>query len=342
MMGKHIVFTAPNTAELQDFELDEALGETEVLVETIATLISTGTELANFTGLSPNVWVKGAWGSYPHVPGYTAVARVVAVGDGVPGFGREGKRIVPGARVFGFTPHATVAKADVSRRLLFALEDGDDVDATLLARMGLVASAGIRALHRPAYGRDAVVIGLGLVGLFAAQLLGIAGADVVAYDRAPRRVEFARSLGVDARVGPAEGEVLSEVADIVFEAIGNPHLVPGAVRMARGHGEVVLLGSPRGPGDDSGAVLSDIHQRGISLTGALEWLVPFHAASAGIGPSLEDTTLRIMRWIRNRRLRTEGMISDTRSPVDCQQVFSSLSEDRNAFRGVVFDWKGIA
>ncbi|HEX4216408.1 MAG TPA: zinc-binding dehydrogenase [Candidatus Dormibacteraeota bacterium] len=342
MRGKHIVFTAPNTAELQGFEFDESLAEDEVLVETIATLISTGTELANFTGLSPNVWIKGAWGAYPHVPGYTAVGRVLAVGDGVGRYGRQGQRIVPGVRVFGFTPHASVAKASVSRRLLFPLDDGDDVNRMLLARMGMVASAGMRALHRPAYGRDVVVIGQGLVGLFAAQLLDIAGAEVVAYDRAPRRVELARSLGVDARLGPAEGEELGEIADIVIEAIGNPRLVPAAVAMARNLGEVVLLGSPRGPGDDAGPVLSDIHHRGISLTGALEWLVPFHAASAGTGPSLEDAAHMVMRWIRSGRLRTEGMISDVRSPVDCQDAFARLSEDRNAYHGVVFDWRGIA
>lgn len=341
MRGKHVVFTGPDTAELQDFELDETLAGDEVLVETIATLISAGTELANFTGLSPNVWIPGAWGAYPHVPGYTAVGRVLAVGDGVSGYGREGSRIVPGARVFGFTPHASVARAQVSRRLLFALDEGDDVNRTLLVRMGLVASAGMRALHRPAFGREALVVGQGLVGLFAAQLLAIAGADVVAYDRAPRRVELARSLGVDARVGPAEGEELKEVADIVFEAIGNPRLVPVAVAMARPRGEVVLLGSPRGPGDDAGAVLSDIHHRGISLTGALEWLIPFHAAAAGTGPSLEDTVLMIMRWARSGRLRTEGMISDVRSPVDCQDTFRRLSEDGNAYHGVVFDWRGV-
>ena len=340
MRGKRIVFSGPNTARLEDFEIDEDnLAEDEVLIETERTLISTGTELANFTGLSPNVWVKGAWGAYPHVPGYTALGTVRRVGDAVKDFGREGSRVVPGTRVFAFTPHASIAVAKVSSRLVFPVADDDDPQEMLLSRMAMVAMSGMRALRTSAFGRTGVVIGLGLVGLFAAQLYSSGGGEVLGLDRAPRRVELAKSLGITAEVGPDDTSWRTNMADTVIEAIGNPALVPVAVDMARPLGEVILLGSPRGQGGEMGPMLSDVHHKGVSITGAFEWLPPFHDAKAGWGPSLETTVHTVMSWIRTGRLRTEGMVSQVASPESCQEVFGRLASDRNAQFGVVFDWQ---
>lgn len=337
--GRRILFTAPNEAHLERFTPEDGeLAADEVLLETRWSLVSTGTELANFTGLSPNVWIPGAWGAYPHVPGYTAVGRVLAAGSAVPSFGRHGDRVVPGATVFAFTPHASVARARVSHRLAFTLEPDDDPQAILLGRMAMVAMSALRALHRPAVGRQASVIGLGLVGLFAAQLCRLAGAEVRAYDLAPRRVELARGYGIDAVLGlPPDGEI-RDTADIVIEAIGNPFLAPRAVTMARKLGEVVLLGTPRGGGQDAGSMLSDIHFKGISMIGAFEWLPPFRAAEAGWGPSLEDALTTVLGWIREGRLQTAGMISDVVAPERCQEVYRGLAADQNAHLGVVFDW----
>ena len=161
------------------------------------------------------------------------------------------------------------------------------------------------ALRRPPFGRLASVVGLGLVGLFAAQLCQLAGAEVRAYDLAPRRVELARRLDIDAKVGLPPDEEGKESADIVIEAIGNP-LVPRAVTMARRLGEVILLGTPRGQGEEAGVMLSDVHYKGVSVTGAFEWLPPFRASGAGWGPSLEDTVLTVLHWLREGRRRTGG------------------------------------
>jgi 2-desacetyl-2-hydroxyethyl bacteriochlorophyllide A dehydrogenase len=336
---RRVLFTAPNEARLDRFTLENRdVAEDEVLLETRWSLISTGTELANFTGLSPNVWIPGAWGAYPHVPGYTAVGRVLAVGSAVAAYGRGGDRVVPGATVFSFTPHSSVARAKVSQRLAFVLEAGDDPQAVLLGRMAMVAMSAIRALHRPPVGRQAAVIGLGLVGLFAAQLCRLAGADVRAYDLAPRRVELARGYGIGAVLGLPPDEEIRNSADIVIEAIGNPRLAPRAVTMARNLGEVVLLGTPRGPGNDAGEMLSDIHFKGVSVIGAFEWLPPFRASEAGWGPSLEDTVITLLQWIRQGRLHTDGMISDVVAPERCQEIYRSLAADPNAHLGVIFDW----
>ena len=51
LSARRVVFQAPNTVELEPFELDDTnLGPTEAIIRTRVTLISPGTELANLHG----------------------------------------------------------------------------------------------------------------------------------------------------------------------------------------------------------------------------------------------------------------------------------------------------
>jgi hypothetical protein len=74
MKIREVVVTGQNQVELQDATLDDtSLGSNELLIETEYTYISTGTELANYTGREPKVFQKGAWCAYPWRSGYANV-----------------------------------------------------------------------------------------------------------------------------------------------------------------------------------------------------------------------------------------------------------------------------
>ena len=99
-----------------------------------------------------------------------------------------------------------------------------------------------------------VVLGLGLVGQFAAQLSRLSGArPVIGVDLLPNRVRIAGASSVHA-LNPDRSDVRQTVdditgghmAEVVIEATGNPHVVPQALDLAGDGGRVVLLGSPRG------------------------------------------------------------------------------------------------
>ena len=60
MKIKQVVVTGRNQVELQTKEIDEGnLGPNEILIETECSFISTGTELANYTGKEPKVFQPG-------------------------------------------------------------------------------------------------------------------------------------------------------------------------------------------------------------------------------------------------------------------------------------------
>jgi len=83
MTNREVVITAANTVELVESPLDINLGRSDVLIETEASYISAGTELANYTGLEPQTREPGSWCAYPWRPGYANVGHVLRTGQGV-------------------------------------------------------------------------------------------------------------------------------------------------------------------------------------------------------------------------------------------------------------------
>src|SRR5262245_48184001 len=119
--------------------------------------------------------------------GYCNVGRVVEVGADVQGFG-------VGDRVVSNGPHAEMVcvPATLAARVPATV---DDV-ASSFTVLGAVALNGIRLLE-PSFGESVAVIGLGLLGMLAAQLLRAHGCRVIGIDVNPERCELARTLGCE-------------------------------------------------------------------------------------------------------------------------------------------------
>ena len=84
MRIREVVVTGQNRVELQTADIDApVLAPNELLIDTEYTFISSGTELANYTGREPKVFQKGAWCEYPWRSGYANVGVVSDVGVGV-------------------------------------------------------------------------------------------------------------------------------------------------------------------------------------------------------------------------------------------------------------------
>ena len=131
--------------------------------------------------------------------------------------------------------------------------EGVHADSAAMTTLAAVAMQGLR-LARPTLGENAVVIGLGVIGLMACQLLKAAGCRVLGADVAEAAVERARQLpAVDdvSRLGedPTEAQVaqLSDGhgADLVLICAGTASNEPVelAGRITRQRGRVVVVGA---------------------------------------------------------------------------------------------------
>jgi threonine dehydrogenase-like Zn-dependent dehydrogenase len=186
-------------------------------------------------------------------------------------------------------------------------------------------------------GRQVAVLGLGMVGNFAAQLFQIQGAEVWGIDLLPARREWARQCGLAETIGAGGADPIAAIkevtagqgADIVVEATGDPSLVNPALQMAATLGEVILLGSPRGKAEVD--VYELIHRTGVCLKGAHERLFS----------ELADRRIvleQIMQYMQDRRLIVEPLISQKVPPSEIGASYQALLHHKELVIGVLVDW----
>ncbi len=177
--------------------------------------------------------------------GYSLSGTVIAVGDGVSGF-QIGDRVACAG-----SNHAVHAEiASVPYRLTVRLPDNVSFEAGAFATLGAIALQGVRQ-SEATIGHDAAVIGLGLIGQLAAQLLKAAGCRVMGIEPNPARAKMAEQLGTDAVCSPDQIEALGaaftgghgfDVVILIADS-RNADLLPLAGRIARDRAVIVIVGA---------------------------------------------------------------------------------------------------
>jgi predicted dehydrogenase/threonine dehydrogenase-like Zn-dependent dehydrogenase len=193
----------------------------QILVRTVASLVSVGTEkyLLEFAQKSllekalarPDLvrqviakvraeGIQEAWRQamarldVPVPLGYSSAGVVVEVGSAVQNFS-VGERVACSGS--GFAAHAEFAA--VPANLCVRIPDHLDFESATFAAVGGIALEAVRMAH-VSLGCNVAVIGLGLLGQLAIQLLHAAGCHVVGMDVDPQKAEMALGHGAEAAV----------------------------------------------------------------------------------------------------------------------------------------------
>lgn len=330
--GHRLVFTSPRNAELQDFSRP-VLDAGQVLVRTQRTLLSPGTELSFFEGTNHSLRDPASlWAKYPFVSGYAALGTVIEVGPGV-----SSPRL--GDRIMHFGPHATWSVLTPDRQPWVPVTSDLPDEAWLMARM--VQIAGTVSLGLRAKPQRALVLGAGLVGILAAQVLAAIGVpEVSILDTIPDRIALARRCGLVRAIAVSAGDfspalaLLSGLPDCVVEAIGLVSLIPTALSVVRPRGDVVLLGSPREP--ISLNVYKLIHRSGAALLGAHECMVPDRSSDGA--PSRQSGLEQAVAWLRSGLIQVAPLASANIEQEELSATYVRLSANRDKLLGVFVNW----
>jgi predicted dehydrogenase len=192
-------------------------------------------------GLMPTMEAVRAKLDQPIPLGYCNVGRVLDAG------GADG--LSPGDRVVSNGPHAEIVRA--ARNLTVRVPDGVDDDTAAFTVLGAIALEGIR-LADPTLGECVAVVGLGLVGLLAVQLLSAQGARVLGIDLDAERCALARAVGaetvcirdgedpVERALAFSRGRGMDAV--LICAATKSNDPIVQSAQMARPKGRVVLVG----------------------------------------------------------------------------------------------------
>jgi len=173
--------------------------------------------------------------------GYCNAGEVIKVGEDVTGFS-------VGDRVATNGYHAELVS--VSKNISAKIPDNVSYDEAAFTPVAAIALQGIRLLE-PTFGETFVVIGLGLIGQIAAQLLSANGCRVIGFDLNESRVILASSQKIfafAAHGSEAVKQVLSITQDIGADGVlitassASDEIISQSARMCRKRGRIVLTG----------------------------------------------------------------------------------------------------
>jgi len=338
MKRKVLCFLKQYGAVLMEEEMSENLENYEVLVETLKTLISPGTELALYTGThvgfkDPN----NRWAKYPHYPGYMSIGRVIKNGKNV-------SNLKIGDIVLTSLNHCSHSKVNSLDPFVVKLPTNENLEDLLFIRMATISVTSL-ILAEYSIGDNVAVIGLGIVGNLCSQLFKLGGTNVFAIEVDHNRINIAKRSGIEKIIlggdtFSVKERILTETnnlgVDIVVEATGVPELVNQALDLVNDFGQVIVLGSTRGYANID--IYTHIHRKGIVIKGAHESVLDSPKVTGDIGGHRKHL-LRNLELIQSGKLNVSSLITHRITPEEAIEIYDLLLSKGTDILGVIIDWK---
>ena len=323
----------PGHVDLRECPLN-SLQQGQVLLETLYSAISPGTELRCLGGNVPD------GGAGPYVPGYQSVGRIVSVGAesrrqvgeivfnaNATGYG-DGLRALWGA-------HSSLLIA--SEANLVDLPAGINLSHAALAKLTAIALHGLKTA-RICAGERIAVIGLGPLGQLSSRLARLLGAEVVAFDKLESRVALASGFGLQAAV--VEETVQSAASrcgwpekefDVIVDVTGVPRLINEFMLLAR---DPQPWAEPVSPGTRY------VLQGSYAGSAQFDYMTAFYKEMSFIVPRdhyCQDIQESV-NFIASGRLDLGSIIGEPVAPIEAGNIYHELAEPTSSRLTAVFDW----
>ena len=360
MQARRVMFAGPGKVAVDTFDAPTPAAD-QILIETLYSSISPGTERAHLLA-EENTMTRAK--GFPFQPGYSNVGRIAGLGSEVRDY-RIGQLVVteqphlshvvlPATLGNGLLPekyrdqyHSALSPeaSFTPHHLIWPLPYGTDARTLQACSLFSLAKVGLHGIRRARVelGEAVLIVGLGPIGLCAAQFARLQGAyPVLGLDPSPERRQFALACGVDAVFADAaelaRGHALMTGArpPVVVEATGRPEVIPQAFQLCAKNGRVVLLGSTRGLTENVN-FYTDVHKQGLDVIGVHALTRPVHASVPGNWTDWDDTRL-ILDLVCQQRLDSAALLTHTFPVAKAADAYKTICESKDAM-GVVLDWK---
>jgi 2-desacetyl-2-hydroxyethyl bacteriochlorophyllide A dehydrogenase len=305
-----IVFTGKQQVELEDFEL-RSPRDGEVVVRSLHSLMSTGTENIAFNrNFDPGThW--DAWVRYPFRPGYLTVGVTDDTGE----------------LVFHRGTHAS--HHVIARERCTTIPDGVDARDATWCGLAKIAFSGLTvAGYRT--GEDVVIVGAGPIGQMSVRWAHASGlASVTAVDVAPFRLELARRGGASHTIEATVAESGLSDVPLVIDTTGNADVLADCLRICGRFGKVVLLGDTGRP--QAQHLTSDVITKGLTIVGTHDT----HDRGGWPEPRVNAVFFEL---VSIGRFSLDGLIThvvDAREPAKAYELANTAREQT---MGICFDW----
>lgn len=344
MNARQLFFVKPHLVEIRQ-QLLQPLQPEQVLVKTLYSGISAGTEMLIYRGQLPADMVLDASlaafskqsSSYPMQYGYACVGRIEEAGKGV-----DTNWI--GKTVFAFQPHGSHHVCNINA--VIPLPEGiDPKEAVFLANMETAVNLVQDA--NPRLGERAVVLGQGIVGLLVSGVLAeFPLAGLYAVESIEGRRVLAAQAGAQEVFSPnsqSEISVLQERlklnesgggADVVFELSGSPAALNLAVDLCAYSGRIVV-GSWYGTKSAEINLGERFHRSRLSIVSS---------QVSTISPELSGRWDKARRfsvaWEMIKKCQPAQLISHALPFADAAEAYRLLDEAAQDATQIIFDYQG--
>jgi len=282
--------------------------------------VKTAIEFAKANGIAKTIQrVKGVLDGGKQT-GYSAAGTVIAVGKGVTNFQVGDKVAAAGA---GIANHAEFI--DVPQNLVMPVPKGMDLKLASTVTLGGIALQGVRRIDLK-LGESCVVVGAGILGLLALQMLKKSGVQVIVSDFDQNRLNLAKELGADLTINPSQEDLIKTVSSytggygtdgVLFTAAtSSSKPLSESFKMCRKKGKVVLVG-----------VVGMEIERGDMYAKELDFLI-----STSYGPGRYDSNYEekgldypyaYVRWTENRNM-TEYLRLVHQNYIDVERMIDGI------------------
>jgi predicted dehydrogenase len=286
----------------------------------------------------------------PQPLGYSCAGVVLEVGAGVVRF-RPGDRVACAGA--GYASHAELVA--VPENLVVAVPDEVPLETAAFATLGAIALQGLR-IGEPVLGEVVAVIGLGLIGQLAVQLLRANGCRVAGLDLDPDRAKQALDQGAawtgapgDAATAWCAAATEGHGVDLAVVAAASDSAAPIqlAAHLCRSRGRVVVVG----------ATAMDLDRRSF-YEKELELRMSMSYGPGRYDRRYEELGLdyprAFVRWTENRNLEAflalaaSGAVDPARLDTEtvsfdtCVRVYDELARGERRSLAIVFRYPGDA
>lgn len=285
--------------------------------------------------------------------GYSAAGEVVEVGAGLEGKFRVGQRVaVAGA---GLANHAELNA--VPENLCAPVPDDVNDEEACFGTLAAIAMNGVRLLE-PQLGDVVAVIGAGLVGQLASQLLDLAGCRVIVLDYNAGRLNLAEYGGAELVCNLADGDPVPAIMDLsggrgcdgvlIAAATDSSEPFDMAAEIARDRAKISLVGMTGTELDyrlfmrkelsvvvsrsyGPGRYDADYENRHMKYPlGFVRWTEQ---------RNLEES-VRLMSRRRDHRLAVEQMITHRFPFGDAEKAYAMVTGNTEPHLGVILEYDG--
>jgi 2-desacetyl-2-hydroxyethyl bacteriochlorophyllide A dehydrogenase len=333
MSARAIVAVDCKKVEVRSVE-PRPVKEWDIKIEVERTAISVGTE---------SYVLSQAKRSANYIPGYGPVGRIVeaghraadifAVGERVSCFAADapasGERNDCGGHQSPAVMNVNPAERDLLGANSYCVKVPEALSSEHAAFGGIAAVASMGAtMPAPEPGDTALVLGQGVIGVFAMQHLRLLGAEVAVADLRKQRLAVAEACGADHIIDATETDtaealraIWSDGADIVIDTTGSYRVIEAAVPAVRRRGRFVFLGWCKG----ADFALEKFHGQHV-FSAYFPWTLE--------GPRVQHS----WRMMLQGGINVEPVITHRMKVEEAPEAFRMIYEEPEEYVGIVLDW----